>query len=32
VFGEFAETLGWYVRGECKLVEDEVEVEEDGFQ
>jgi hypothetical protein len=24
--------LGWYVRGECKLVEDEVEVEEDGFQ
>lgn len=30
VFGEFAEALGWYVRGECELPEEEVE--EEGFQ
>jgi thiol-disulfide isomerase/thioredoxin len=33
VFGEFAETLDWYVRGECDLpVEEEIEVDEEGFQ
>jgi thiol-disulfide isomerase/thioredoxin len=35
VFGEFAETLDWYVRGECVLPEEEdadFEVEEEGFQ
>ena len=31
VFGEFAEVLGWYVQGECEL-EEEVEIEEEGFQ
>ena len=31
VFGEFAEVLGWYVKGACEL-EEEVEIEEDGFQ